>query len=233
VKETNDTFGAQAVGILQSGQKLDDALAKYKTVIIHGLEGAHHLGRHLQSADYVDAIRALYAQGFLVFTLSHFFLNEVCDSAGGIPTSDLAVTAYKIEIAPKPGLTPSGELVVREALKNGMLIDLTHSTLETRRKVYAINKEMAAGGAIPTLRPLAFTHTGVRPLYRLGNDATFESLEYLPDEDDIAAIKDCRGVMGVMFQFTRYQSKPAGFGADLCVRVLRLPCVHNRPRTKC
>jgi microsomal dipeptidase-like Zn-dependent dipeptidase len=174
----------------------------HRLLLIHGIEGAHHLGRHLGEPDnpqpYIDRLAELKRHGFCVFTLSHFFLNDLCDTAGGIPTADYPVSTYKIPVAQTPGLTVIGDAVVEWALKNGFLLDLVHSTTETRKKVYDINRTLAKRGILPKLKPLAFTHTGVRSLYRLGKDATYESLNYLPDEDDMRAIGECQGIMGLI-----------------------------------
>jgi microsomal dipeptidase-like Zn-dependent dipeptidase len=205
-KETNEQLSDIEVKILTDPSKFwalrnGGDPSRYRLIMIHAIEGAHHLGRHLSDGDaqpYIDRLAQLKGWGFCVFTLSHFFLNDICDTAGGIPSSDYAVSAYQIPIAPKPGLTPIGERVVEWALKNGFLLDLVHSTPETRKGVYDINRKLKKSGVLPKLKPLAFTHTGVRNLYRLGKDATFESLSCLPDDDDIAAIRECDGILGLI-----------------------------------
>ena len=199
VAQTNKKLSPNAVTILDNPKNLERATQQYDLVVINSLEGAHHLGRNLERpSHYCERLQQLKNAGFCAFTLSHFFLNDICDSAGGIPESDYPVTAYKIPIPEQPGLTSIGKEVVSYALSNGILVDLVHSTRATRQGVYGINRRLFTSGKIPKLTPLAFTHTGIRPLYRTGKNATYESLDYLPDNEDIDVITETKGIMGII-----------------------------------
>ena len=94
------------------------------------LEGAHALEGDLANLD------RLYAQGFRIIGLTHFFDNEMSGSAHG---------------KKKGGLTPLGRQLVERAQALGMVIDLAHASLPAIDDTLAISK-----------RPVIVSHTGVR-----------------------------------------------------------------------
>lgn len=94
------------------------------------LEGAHALEGDLANLD------RLYAQGFRIIGLTHFFDNEMSGSAHG---------------KKKGGLTPLGRQLVERAQALGMVIDLAHASLPAIDDTLAISKE-----------PVIVSHTGVR-----------------------------------------------------------------------
>jgi len=178
------------IAIVKSPQDFDTAIANNDLVVISAIEGAHHLGRNLGSTEqpYIERLKILKQKGIFAFTLSHFFINDICDSAGGIPPGDAKTINYRTP-APLPnGLTPIGEKVVDFALNNGFLIDLVHSTQKARQRVYAINNNRY---------PLAFTHTGLANFYT-GKDALPENIPYLASDTDIDAIAACKGILGII-----------------------------------
>ena len=77
-------LGAFDVVTPKSSQEFEDALSKGQTIILHGLEGSHHLGRNLGSTQaYLDHLQAFKEAGVVVLTLAHFFINDVTGSGGG------------------------------------------------------------------------------------------------------------------------------------------------------
>ncbi|MDZ7268400.1 MAG: dipeptidase [candidate division KSB1 bacterium] len=95
-----------------------------------GLEGCHALNGGLASVD------ELYAAGFRMLGLTHFFDNQVGGSAHGLA---------------KGGLTAFGRRVVQRAEELGMLIDLAHASPQLIEDVLAIAR-----------RPLVVSHAGLR-----------------------------------------------------------------------
>lgn len=95
-----------------------------------GLEGAHALAGELAGVD------ELYAAGFRMLGLTHFFDNEVGGSAHGLA---------------KGGLTAFGRRVVQRAEELSMLIDLAHAAPQLIDDVLAIAR-----------RPLVVSHSGLR-----------------------------------------------------------------------
>ena len=96
---------------------------------ILAIEGLHALDGRLESVD------TLYAHGFRMLGLTHFFDNEVAASAHGVTHA---------------GLTPLGRQVVERMEALHMLVDLAHASPQTVREVLAMAK-----------RPIVVSHTGV------------------------------------------------------------------------
>jgi len=94
------------------------------------LEGAHALEAKPENVD------RLYAEGFRMLGLAHFFDNEMSGSAHG---------------KKKYGLTPAGLEMVKKAQAKGMIIDLAHASPEAIDDVLAISQV-----------PVLASHTGVK-----------------------------------------------------------------------
>ena len=93
------------------------------------IEGLHALDGKLESVD------TLYAAGFRMMGLTHFFDNEVAASAHGVSHA---------------GLTPLGRLVVARMESLGVIVDLAHASSQTVQEVLAM-----------ATRPVVVSHTGV------------------------------------------------------------------------
>ncbi len=94
-----------------------------------GIEGLHALDGKLESVD------TLFAHGFRMMGLAHFFDNEVAASAHGVTHA---------------GLTPLGRKVIERMESLHILVDLAHSSPQTVSEVLAMAK-----------RPIVVSHTGV------------------------------------------------------------------------
>lgn len=91
----------------------------------------------LQALDgRLDMVDTLYAAGYRIMGLAHFFDNEVAGSAHGVAQG---------------GLTPLGRQVVQRMESLGVLVDLAHASPRTVDDVLAI-----------ATRPVVVTHTGVK-----------------------------------------------------------------------
>ena len=93
------------------------------------IEGLHALDGKLESVD------TLYAAGFRMMGLTHFFDNEVAASAHGVTHA---------------GLTPLGRQVIARMEALGIIVDLAHSSSQTMQEVLAM-----------ATRPVVVSHTGV------------------------------------------------------------------------
>ena len=94
------------------------------------IEGLHDLEGNIANLD------VLYAAGFRMAGLAHFFDNDIAGSMHGIN---------------KGGLTPLGHEVVRRMEKLGMIVDVAHSSHATVADVLAM-----------ATRPLVSSHGGVK-----------------------------------------------------------------------
>ncbi len=135
-----DRFIEQAdvpVILVTSQQRLQRLLEQRQLVqadqkplgVMLGIEGGQALEGKLSNID------VLYAAGFRVVGLQHFFDNELGGSLHG---------------ASKSGLTPFGRQVVKRLNEKSMIIDVAHSSLAVIEEVLALSK-----------RPVVLSHTGV------------------------------------------------------------------------
>lgn len=164
-------------------------------ILLHALEGGHHLGRGYDTVQpYIENLKKYAEAGICQLTLAHFFENDICDSAGGIPPKLSKLLGYKPHAPKFNGLSKAGIEVVKWCLTHGVIIDLVHSTPETREQVYEINKSMEKP------RPIVFSHTGVRELFVHGVDAAKAPHDYalMPTDDEIKTIASFGGVLGVI-----------------------------------
>ena len=106
------------------------ALNRDMTAGVLSIEGLQALDGRL---DHVDT---LYAAGYRIMGLAHFFDNEVAGSAHGVTQG---------------GLTSLGRQVVQRLQTLGILVDLAHASPRTVDDVLAI-----------ATRPVVVTHTGVK-----------------------------------------------------------------------
>ena len=184
------------VTVAKNLAEFDEAIKSDKTVFIHCLEGAHHLGKHLPTeTDYIDRLVAFKQQGLCILTLGHFFQNAVCDSGGGIPPSFARLLGYAKPPSTSFGLTKTGRLVVEWCLENGVIIDLVHSTVETREQVYGILEKRKNRGL--KSRPVIFSHSGVREVAE-PNMVNEEDKLILPNAVELKKIKEYGGVVGLI-----------------------------------
>ena len=121
--------------LVRRAQDLDTLLARRRknpaaTGFLLGLEGVHALEGELAHLD------ELYAAGFRLLGLTHFFDNEAGGSAHGLQ---------------KGGLTPFGRDLIRAAEAKKMTIDLAHASAQLIEDVCEI-----------ATRPVIASHTGVR-----------------------------------------------------------------------
>ncbi len=115
---------ASLQAFLERRQRVPNATAG-----VLAIEGLHALDGTLESVD------TLFAHGFRVMGLTHFFDNEVAASAHGVTHA---------------GLTPLGKQVIARMEALGIIVDLAHASPQTISEVLAI-----------ATRPIVVSHTGV------------------------------------------------------------------------
>jgi membrane dipeptidase len=125
----------EAVRIVRSAQDLESLLtARAAGSVVTGgllaLEGAQSLEGDLKNLD------GLFAAGYRMIGLAHFFDNDVAGSMHGIE---------------KYGLTELGFAVVSRAEELGMIIDLAHSSVAAVDDILSV-----------ATRPVVFSHGGVQ-----------------------------------------------------------------------
>jgi membrane dipeptidase len=105
----------------------------HRIACLIGVEGGHQIN------DSLAVLRAYYDLGARYMTLTHASNTAWADSATDAPAHH--------------GLTPFGEMVVREMNRLGMLIDLSHVSEDTMRAALRV-----------TQAPVIFSHSSARAL---------------------------------------------------------------------
>ncbi|MFN2443603.1 MAG: dipeptidase [Thermoanaerobaculia bacterium] len=128
-----------------------------KIASLAGIEGGHCI------ASSLGVLRQMYAAGARYMTLTH---------SATIPWADSAT-----DEARHGGLTPFGREVVREMNRLGMLVDLSHTSVETMRDAL----EVAAA-------PVIFSHSSARALNGHPRNVPDEILRLLPENGGIIMV---------------------------------------------
>ena len=108
------------------------------------IEGLHDL------EGKIDNLDVLYAAGFRMAGLTHFFDNDIAGSMHGVK---------------KSGLTSLGREVVRRMESLGMIVDVAHSSHVTIAEVLAL-----------ATRPVVFSHGGVQATCKVNRNLTDDEI---------------------------------------------------------
>lgn len=119
-----------AIAIVRTAEDLRADLAERKLGVVLATEGAHPLEGRVENID------RLYAAGYRILGLQHFFDNELGGSLHGVSHG---------------GLTEFGRDAVAAAQAKGMIIDVAHSSEAVVRDVLTM-----------TIAPVIVSHTGLR-----------------------------------------------------------------------
>jgi membrane dipeptidase len=141
-------FAAQSGGqlrLITTPSDIDRLLAdRQNGVLVVGamlsIEGLHDLEGKIENLD------VLYAAGFRMAGLTHFFDNDVAGSMHGVG---------------KGGLTPLGRQAVSRMEAMGMVVDLAHASHATVADVLAM-----------ATRPVVFSHGGVQATCKVNRNLT-------------------------------------------------------------
>ena len=147
-----DRYAAASNGqlrVIRDARDLDHLLADRAkgTKVVGGMlsvEGLQDIEGKLSNLD------VLYAAGFRMAGLAHFFDNEIAGSMHGTT---------------KGGLTPLGRQVVRRMEAIGMVVDIAHSSHATIAEVLAMAR-----------RPVVASHGGVQATCKVNRNLTDEEI---------------------------------------------------------
>ena len=128
-----------------------------KIASLIGMEGGHSIDNSLAM------LRMTYLLGARYMTLTHIKNTDWADSANDVPAHH--------------GLTPFGEDVVREMNRLGMLVDISHVSVETMRAVLKV-----------TQAPVIFSHSSCRALCDNLRNVPDEGLKLIPANGGVIMI---------------------------------------------
>ena len=151
-----------------------------KIASLIGMEGGHSIENSLEK------LRKLYSMGARYMTLTHSDTLEWADAA--------------TDTAQHQGLSPFGEEVVREMNRLGMLVDISHVSIETMHDAMAISEA-----------PVIFSHSSARAVADHPRNVPDEVLAKLPEDGGVVMVNFFSGfvvpesaqVMREMFEENR------------------------------
>jgi membrane dipeptidase len=181
--------GQEDALIAHNTAELQRGLGEGKPVFVHTLEGGHHLGRGLGRTQYREHITQLEQKGVAMLTLTHFYANDITTPTEAVPPLQKKLLGMRYSPEPSP-LTEVGRSIVKNLLESRIIVDLTHTNDVARKEVFAINEHKDN-------KPLVFSHTGTRALFKDKEHPQFSLI--CPDDEELLAIKRCGGVVGVVF----------------------------------
>lgn len=193
IREFEDhVMTGQGCRIVTSYAELKQTLEKGEKAILQGLEGAHQLGRGLSPQEYAEHLLILRARGIAILTLSHFFPNDITSPVEGIPPRTKRELGVRYTPDPNIPLSNDARKIIESVWEAGILIDLTHTCPRQRSEIFDMNRAREDGK-----RPLIFTHVGVRALFNDQDHPEFGLMS--PDDNEIRAIQECDGLIGIIF----------------------------------
>jgi len=128
-----------------------------KIASLIGVEGGHAIDNSLA------ILRMYYACGARYMTLTHSHNCDWADSATDKPAHG--------------GLTPFGKEVVREMNRMGMLVDLSHTSMDTSRMALDVSEA-----------PVIFSHSNARALCDVSRNVPDDILKRLAEKDGIIMV---------------------------------------------
>ncbi len=160
-----------------------------KVCMLHSMEGAHHLAGNLELVD------DFFERGVCMMTVPHLYPNE----AGGcvdflFPIREFWWTkgSFSQKYQDSSGLTSWGHDLVEKLLDVGIIVDMIHGTREYRRQIIEIAKNH------PKKRPITMSHVAIDKRPAAGTAG--------PTPEDVRAIADMGGVIGLMMVHHQYMA---------------------------
>lgn len=147
----------EALRFATTADEIETAHKDGRMAVLIGLEGGHAIEGSL------DVLRALFRLGVRYMTLTHGKSHDWADSATDEPRHD--------------GLSPFGEVVVREMNRLGMMVDLSHVSEETMMDALRVSRA-----------PVIFSHSSARALTNHPRNVPDAVLRRLPENGGIVMI---------------------------------------------
>jgi microsomal dipeptidase-like Zn-dependent dipeptidase len=176
------------IQIARNFSELNSNIAGGIKTVLHSVEGGHSLGRAVSGKypDYIKNVDGLFDKGVSLLTLTHFYENDIAAPVIGMPPSFIKSLKLSDTRDLSKGLTETGKQVVSHMFDIGMIVDVTHCTPKAREEVFAIN-DLRGNNR----RPVVFSHVGIWDMFNNPMN---------PTQDEILKIKDCGGIIGIIFE---------------------------------
>jgi len=189
--------GRQIAQVAHSKLELSDILRGGRIAVLHSIEGGH------ARAGKIENVEKFFDRGVCLLTLAHFYENAIGPTVGGIPDSKKFFSTFKHEGPQKGRLTEFGRVVIKEMIRLGMLIDMTHCNPETRTEVLGLNNNV---------RPIICTHVGLQRFHPHPHNLT---------DIEIKRIAETGGVIGTIFMNYWLVGQDGNNGLDYIVETMK------------
>ena len=135
--------------VVRNFAELREARALGKVALIHAVEGGFHLGRDEEAIE--KHVEKLAHRGVGYVTVAHLFWRRVATNVPALPfMPDMLYRAiFKQDDA--IGLDERGRVVVREMVKHGILVDVTHMSKQGMRETFAMLDRVDPGRTVPVI----------------------------------------------------------------------------------
>lgn len=171
--------------IVRDVAELDAALAAGKVALIHAIEGGFHVGGTDEGIRRGVARLAKMGLGYV--TVAHLFYRAVATNVPALPfMPDVLYRALFPQDA-AIGLTARGETLVREMVKHGILVDLTHMSELGMKQTFELLDRIDPAKEVPVIA----THIACS----MGPGGYAYNLK----EEFVRRIADRGGVCGVLY----------------------------------
>jgi microsomal dipeptidase-like Zn-dependent dipeptidase len=168
--------------MVASPAELEAALGAGKIAIIHAIEGGFHVGG--TAPGVVKHTVRLAELGVGYVTVAHLFWRRVATNVAAIPF--LPDAMYRdIFTQPDTGLDELGRVMIREMVRHGILIDITHMSQQSMRDTFALLDEIDPGKTIPVIA----THIA----------CSFGKYAYNLTQEWVERVAERKGVCGIIY----------------------------------
>ena len=198
---------AERFDLARSNADLDRVLAAGRIAIIHTVEGGDVLSAGLDADDVparLARVDRLAESGVASITLAHLFPNDLAGHAEAIPEDQRKFPICPLDtgVDLTRGLSAAGRAVVEQMVQRRILPDVSHCTPVARREVYEL---------VDKRIPIVASHVGVQSM---------NPEKYNLDDDDVRAIAESGGVVGVIFMPYWLDKAHPGPGLDAIWRTM-------------
>ena len=196
----------EGVSIARNKHHLVSKVNYGDSCVVHSVEGAHSLigdGGPGDQKEIISNLRQLWEMGCAYLTLAHFYPNpavESCVFPYPEPEKKNIKNFHNLAAnwEESGGLTQTGVEIVEVMLELGMIIDVTHMTLEGRKEVYDIVDAHDIDHAVMA------SHVGASEVHRLSYNLQDWELKWMADRGC------CAGIIFMNYWLTPHHHKGNG-----------------------
>jgi microsomal dipeptidase-like Zn-dependent dipeptidase len=167
---------------VKDADELRAALRDGKVAMIHAVEGGFHVG--LEEAIRANT-RRLAERGVGYVTVAHLFWRLVATNVAAIPFLPDALYHELFPQDPNVGLDERGKVLVREMVRHGILIDVTHMSKRGMGETFELLDRVDPDGTVPVIA----SHVA----------CSFGGYEYNLEREWVERIARRRGVCGIIY----------------------------------